>query len=200
MNNKKTNYILSKITDNVETNEHSSIQITAIEGKILQLLIKMNDIKKVVEIGTLYGYSTMWIAKQLNNEIVYTIEKNPENAKIAAKNFQKFDNIKLIIGDAEEKLVQLENNKPFDMIFIDANKSKYLHYLGWVEKNVKKDGIIVADNTLSFGDIKIYEEQHQGKKSWQIMNLFNERLADSTKYDSIIIPTEKGLTIAIKKF
>jgi predicted O-methyltransferase YrrM len=192
-------HILKNIRENTFQDKRKYIQINQIESKILQLLIKMNNIKTVVEIGTLVGYSTIWIADAIGQlGKIYTIEKNEEHANLARKNFDTFLNVELLMGDATEKLQQIEPNGPFDMIFIDANKSGYMDYLNWAEKNIKKNGLIVADNTLLFG--KIYDTKYSDQKSWKVINKFNEELANPSKYDSIIIPTHEGLSIAIKKF
>lgn len=242
-NNLKNAYIISQIEDNFEEvlginflaqevslakNKHakSSIQISPIEGRILQLLIKMNNIKKIVEIGTFIGRSTMWMANALPFKgIIYSIEKDFKAAQIAKENFETYrrfnidnninsninnNNIELIIGPAKEKLDELAllnsrgKKEIFDMVFIDANKAGYLEYLNWAEFNIRTGGLIVADNTLAFNGLEIFNcpIAEKGKKGelWEVIHLFNKRLADSRKYDSIIIPTEKGLTVAIKKF
>lgn len=159
----------------------------------------MHLVKKVVEVGTLAGYSAIWMSGAISSSgIVYTIEKNEEHAKIAQQNFEKYKNIRLIHGDAKICLNQIKQDGPFDMMFIDADKSAYPNYLDWAEANIKKGGLIVADNTLLFGTIAC--SLNKSKSSWVAMNEFNERLSDKFKYDSVILPTKDGLTIAIKKF
>jgi len=98
-------------------------------------------------------------------------------------------------------LSEIENQGPFDMVFIDANKNDYANYLTWAEKNIKKGGIITADNTLLFNTVWDKNSTERvspaGLKSMQEFNL---RLADSTKYTSLLLPTEEGFSIAIKNF
>lgn len=207
--NKIEEYIISKIDEsdtlkgireNAFQDNRKFIQISQIEGRILSLLIKMNGIKNAVEIGTLFGYSTVWIAEALGESgKIYTIEKNMEHAELARKNFANFSNIELLVGDAPEMLQNIATRySPFDMIFIDGNKSGYLEYLNWAEDNIRKNGLIVADNTLLFG--KVYDAEYSAQKSWKIMNEFNDRISNPDKYESVIMPTSEGLTIAIKKF
>lgn len=107
------------------------IQISPEEAKLLSLFIKINKIKSIVEVGTLYGYSSICMAKALPEDgHVYTIENNPEHLRIAKKNFSAFNlnnKITLIEGDALEKLNELSTKAPFDMIFIDADKVAILN-------------------------------------------------------------------------
>ena len=87
-----------------------------------------------------------------------------------------------------------------DMVFIDADKGGYCEYLDWADKNVKSGGLIVADNTLLFNTVHLDQpRQDVSKRSWKIMREFNERLSNQKKYDSIIIPSTEGLSVAIKK-
>lgn len=187
------------------------ISIGAEEGKFLQLLIKMNNIKNIVEIGTLTGYSALWMAEALPEDgKVYTIELDPTCIEIAKENFAKLpDNlrnkIELLEGKALDKLKDLENSSArskegFDMIFIDADKNNYVNYLNWAEENIKKGGLIVGDNTFLFGAVYMDELPHRTRPATKkIMQEFNARLADTNKFDSIMLPTEEGMTVAIKK-
>ncbi|MBQ4875218.1 MAG: O-methyltransferase [Rickettsiaceae bacterium H1] len=180
------------------------IQISSLEGKILYMLIKMNSIKNIVEIGTLAGYSTLWMAKAIpKTGKIYTIEKNTEHAQIAKRNFAKHEEgskITLLEGEGLIQLNQLIKLAPFDMIFIDANKDGYCNYLNWAEQNIKTKGLVVADNTLLFNTVFLEKPTNNiSLKSWAIMKKFNKRISDKTKYDSIMLPTTEGLTVTIKK-
>lgn len=177
------------------------INITPDEGKLLQLLVKLSKSNKILEIGTFYGYSTIWIARALSYEgIIYTIEKEIDNYSKAKSNFieAKLDKkIKLIKGEAEYIIDKMYD--VFDMIFIDADKINYLNYLDWTDKNLKNGGLIVADNTLLSGAVYMKELPYRIRKStMEIMKKFNKRLSDSSKYTSILLPSTDGITIAIK--
>ncbi|MDN5247555.1 MAG: O-methyltransferase [Wolbachia endosymbiont of Tyrophagus putrescentiae] len=183
--------------------EKRNIQVGPEEGKLLSLFIKIHKIKSVVEIGTLYGYSSICMARALPEDgHVYTIECNPKHAEIAQKNFSILNlsnKITLMEGDALEKLDELSSHAPFDMIFIDADKGGYCNYLDWAELHVKQDGLIIADNTLLF-DTVFLESAPEGvsERSWRVMREFNNRLSDEKKYCSMLIPTGEGMTIALK--
>ncbi|WP_231861840.1 O-methyltransferase [Neorickettsia sp. 179522] len=187
---------MKKIREETFSDERRFIQIGRIEGAILALLIRMNRVKTVVEVGTLGGYSAICIAKAVGNDgKVYTIEKNPEYAQIALQNFSTFPQIELFTGDAKVKLLELSSSGPFDMLFIDAEKSGYPTYLEWGETNIRAGGLIIADNTLSFGK----NNPSSNSRAWQFMERFNTMISNPDKYDSVILPTANGLTVAIKK-
>jgi len=183
------------------TGVNNNIYIYPEDGKLLQMLIKMNNIKTVVEIGTLSGYSATWMAEALPDDgKLYTFEHDPKRAEMALQNITN-KKIELIQGAALKMLPEIEDKAPFDMIFIDANKNDYHNYLSWAEKNIRKGGIIAADNTLLFDavwDENTTEKVSNAAKS--SMREFNLRLADESKYTSLLLPTEQGFSIAIKEF
>jgi predicted O-methyltransferase YrrM len=181
----------------------SEISLSSYEGYLLYFFIKSHKCLKVVEIGTLTGYSSLWISKALPaSGQLWTIEKSQEHANIASQTFIKANDpkIHLLIGDAKEKLLEIEFEGPFDAIFIDGNKSAYLDYLNWSEKNLKSGGLLLADNTLLRGSV--YSEKNDSPFSIkQISKIkeFNTQLATNGKFESLLLPTEEGFTIALKK-
>ena len=186
-------------------NDNLAINIGAEEGKLLQVLIQLSQTKTIIEIGTLYGYSTLWMARALPEDgHVYTFEFNPQHSSIAKQHFEASDvndKITLIEGKALDMLSTIAAKGPFDMAFIDADKRGYVAYLDWCEKNIRKDGLIIGDNTFLFGAVYQDELPHAVKESTKnIMHDFNSRLSNPEKYSSIIIPTEQGMTVAQKKF
>ncbi len=188
--------------------DNKPITINSEEGKFLQLLIKLANVKNIIEIGTLYGYSTIWFARALLQDgKIWTIEKELENSNIARKNFEKLENnlgknINLINGNANIELNKMIADQiQCDMVFIDADKSNYPEYLKLSEKLVKKGGLIVADNTFLSGSVyKDYLGERITLKAQNGMRLFNKMLADNSKYHSIMINTQEGLSLAIKLF
>jgi predicted O-methyltransferase YrrM len=130
---------------------------------------------------------------------IYTIEKSTKHAEIASSFFEQSEigyKIELMVGDAHALFSSLPQ---VDMVFIDADKESYPAYLDWAEANIKPGGLIVADNTFLFDTV--FEEQPLEKirpAMWEAMREFNQRLADTTKFESTMIPTNEGLSIAIK--
>lgn len=178
------------------------ININPEDGKLLELLIKISNSKKILEIGTFYGYSTIWLARNINDGIVYTIEKDKDSYEKAEQNFIKAnvnEKIKILKGVAEEILPTI--NEEFDLIFIDAEKNHYLQYLNFAEKLLKSGGLLVADNTLLSGAVYMDELPYRIRESTKKeMIEFNKRLANNDKYTSILLPAEDGITIAVKNF
>ena len=110
------------------------------------------------------------------------------------------DKIVQYCGDARKMLEELSPKGPFDMVFIDADKISYEIYLDWAEVNIRQGGIIIADNTFLFDSV--YEDaplEGISLEAWNTMRRFNERLADSSKYLSILLPTKEGLSVAIRR-
>ena len=180
------------------------INIGAEEGKLLQLLMHLHQTKRAVEVGTHAGYSTLWLARALPEDgFLHTIERDKRRAAMAAKTIAASEvasKIKLHIDDALMALNGISSHGPFDMIFIDADKINYLAYLDWAEQNIRSGGLIIGDNTFLF-DAVFLKELPKGvvESTRDIMRKFNQRLADSQKYHSIMLPTKEGITIAIKK-
>lgn len=190
----------------------TAISLSADEARMMAVLIRSHGCKKFVEIGTLTGYSALWTVEGLSEGgELWTLEKDPEHGQRAAKVFAEFTKsavaketnkkIHLVMGDAREELKNIANQGPFDGIFIDGNKAAYGDYLEWAEKNIRKGGLILADNVFLGGAV-------WGDTSWgnlsdkqiQVMQKFNDRLADPEKYFSTLIGTDEGLFLAIKKF
>lgn len=196
---------LQNIRKSIDENGLRAINIRAYEGKVLQVLLKLHRVKNIVEVGTLAGYSTLWLARALPEDgFLYSFEKEEKTAEIAIDNIAKTeiaDKVKIIAGDAHENLKEVENNAPFDAIFIDAEKSGYVKYLEWADRNLRKDGLIIADNVLFNGMVadKSWSNKQEAKIVNHIEN-FNQAIKNPLKYESIIIPTLEGLSVSIKLY
>ena len=128
--------------------------IGPVKGKILAEIVRKHKPRKILEVGALYGYSSILIAKNgpAKAEIT-TVEKNPEHARITEQNVERAkleDQIKVIRGDAMEVLGKLPG--PFDLVFLDAEKTQYLDYLKAVEDKLHQGSVVVADNVGVFAD------------------------------------------------
>ena len=180
------------------------MQISAYEGQILYCLTLLIQARKVVEIGTLHGYSTTHIARALpENGLIFTCDidrKRHEKTKLLFASYPESKKIKWITGPALETLPQIELKGPFDMIFIDADKGSYLKYLEWAEKNLRRGGLVVADNTFLFGSVydNTLPSRHPPETT-QIMKDFNQTLASSSNFKGALFPTHEGLSIGIKQ-
>lgn len=179
------------------------VNIGANEGRILQLLVRLGNVKKVVELGTLFGYSGVWLARALPADgHLWTIERDHDAIRQARKGFEECgvaDRVTILEGEAKDKLASLSDQAPFDMIFIDANKSAYVEYLEWATRFVRPGGLIVADNTLlGGGAAEETKPEALSQMQWGEMRRFNSLIADKLRYFGTILPTAEGLTVAIR--
>ncbi|TGP26854.1 MULTISPECIES: O-methyltransferase [unclassified Mesorhizobium] len=136
-----------------------AIDVSAAQGKLLSLLVRIGSAKKVLEIGTLGGYSTVWMARALPADgKVVTLELDPHHAKVARSNFERAgvsEKVDLRVGPALQSLAALadENAGPFDLIFIDADKPNNPNYLTWAMKLSSSGTVIVCDNVIRDGAV-----------------------------------------------
>lgn len=187
------------------TDPNDQISVYPEEGKLLQLLIRLSGAKKIIEIGTLGGYASAWMAAVLpESGHLWTIEKDDRRFERARANLSPLTargKITLCHGNALQILPTLEKEGPFDLVFIDADKLHYTHYLDWAETHVRKGGLIIADNTFLFD--AVWQETLPPRvrpTARDAMRAFNLRLADPEKYTAVLLPTVEGMTIAIKEF
>jgi predicted O-methyltransferase YrrM len=157
-----------------------AIDVTRLQGKFLELLVRMTNARRVLEIGTLGGYSTLWMARALpvDGRLV-TLECNPRHAEVARENLRRagvLDRVELRLGQALESLATLQstNAAPFDLIFIDADKAGYTEYLDWALKLAHPGTVIAADNVVRQG--KVIQADHPDEDV-QGVQRFTERLA-----------------------
>jgi predicted O-methyltransferase YrrM len=135
------------------------IDVTSLQGKFLEFLVRVSGAKRVLEIGTLGGYSTIWLARALpEGGRVVTLELDPHHARVAHGNLQDagvLDRVNLRVGPALATLSTLltEDAEPFDLIFIDADKQSYPEYLEWSLKLSRPGTVIVADNVVREGKV-----------------------------------------------
>ncbi|HZY46633.1 MAG TPA: class I SAM-dependent methyltransferase [Candidatus Bathyarchaeia archaeon] len=128
--------------------------IGPVKGKILAEVLRKARPKRILEVGALYGYSAILMAKNSPTGVeIISVEKNPEHVRIARKNIDSAemkDRIRVVEGDGKTVLAKLTGE--FDLVFLDAEKSEYLAYLKAIEKNLHKGSVVVADNVGIFRD------------------------------------------------
>lgn len=135
------------------------IDVSAAQGKFLHLLVRMSGARRVLEVGTLGGYSTIWMAKALPaGGSIVTLEYEPHHAEVARRNVERAgysDRIEVRVGAAAETLPVLaaEKPEPFDFVFIDADKPNNTTYLDWAIKLGRPGTVIVLDNVVRDGQV-----------------------------------------------
>lgn len=136
-----------------------AINVSPTQGKLLHILAKTHNASKILEIGTLAGYSTIWLARALpaDGKLV-TLEIDPKHAAVARANIARAgldSQVEVIVGKAIESLPQLDSNGagPFDLVFIDADKVSTPDYLAWAMRLTKPGSIIIIDNVVRSGQV-----------------------------------------------
>lgn len=180
------------------------IDVSPTQGKLLYLLAKMKGAANILEIGTLGGYSSIYLAKALPREgKVVTLEINEEYAKVARQNIEKAgyeEKIEVIVGNALETLPELKNEgRLFDFIFIDADKPNNPAYLKWAIQLAHSGAIIVADNVVRDGaitDENSEDERVRGVQ--QFMELLKEEpRIEATAIQTVGVKGYDGFVLAI---
>jgi predicted O-methyltransferase YrrM len=132
------------------------IAVSAQQGKFLSLLAGAIGARRVLEIGTLGGFSTIWLARGVGPQgRVVTLEYEPKHAEVARANLQRAgvaDRVEVVVGAALDTLPTLTDG-PFDLVFIDADKENYVPYLEWAIKLARPGAIILADNVIRQGKV-----------------------------------------------
>lgn len=133
-----------------------AIQISPLQGKLLQLLATLCHAKKILEIGSLAGYSGIWLARALPADGRFiTLEINPKHTEVVRASYARAgvaDRAEVRVGNALETLQTLTAEAPFDVVFIDADKPAYPQYLEWALQLTHPGSVIVADNCIRGGD------------------------------------------------
>ena len=136
-----------------------AINVAPNQGKLLQLLAQTIGARRVLEVGTLGGYSTIWLARALPSDgRLITLEYSPVHAEVARANIARAglaDIVEVRVGAALESLPRLaaENPEPFDLVFIDADKENNPHYFTWALKMTRPGGLIIIDNVVRAGSV-----------------------------------------------
>jgi caffeoyl-CoA O-methyltransferase len=175
-----------------------AITIQPEEGRFLQFLVRASGARRVVEIGTLGGYSGIWLARGLPPEgRLITLEREPKHAAVAREHFALAGlngQVDLRLGDASRTLPQLAAEGPFDFCFIDADKLSYDAYLDWALENVRPGGVIAAHNAFRHG--AIIDDADQSPDT-DYIRAFNRRFANEPRLLSTLYPAGDGMLIGV---
>ena len=177
------------------------IQISPTEGKLLRLLAEIAGVRRILEIGTLGGYSTIHLAGALPEDgLLVSLEVDERNAGVARENIAEAglgNKVEVRVGNARGLLAEMVENDagPFDLIFIDADKVSYPEYLEWSLQLSQPGSLILADNAIRGGSVLDPEDE-----SARATREFNETLAKDVRLSALILPLIRervdGLAIA----
>ena len=186
------------INYNLKLGDIKRMQISISQCQFLHLIIKVSKIKKVLEIGTFTGLSTLSMALALpdNGEII-ALDKNRETNEIAVNFFKKAEQnhkIKTIIKPALESLIKIRNKK-FDLVFIDADKMNYKKYYEISLDLLNKGGLVIIDNVLWHGEVVNKDINDKITKSIRDLNDF---ISKDTRIEKVMVPFGDGMTVCRK--
>src|ERR687897_1267440 len=177
------------------------INVSPNQGRLLRLLVELAGVRRILEIGTLGGYSAIHLARALPEDgTLISLEIDEHHAEVARNNIARAglsDKVEILVGDAHELLAALieDDQGPFDVIFIDADKESYPAYLDASLRLVREGSLILGDNTIRGGTVLDPKDP-----TARAAREFNERIARDPNLSGIVLPLIReridGLTIA----
>ncbi len=181
------------------------IQVSPAQGRFLHLLARLLGARRILEIGTLGGYSTIWLARALPSDgRLVSLEVDPRHAEVARANVARAGLGKVVevrVGRALETLPRLEAEAagPFDLVFIDADKTGYPEYLDWAVRLSRPGSLLVFDNVVRRGDVA---DPASADPNVQGVRTMNERLAREPRLSATVVQTVgvkgyDGMTLAL---
>lgn len=179
-------------------NDMPAISVNPQDGALLNWLLQSINAKTAVEIGTLAGYSGIWIARGLaDGGKLYTVEVSSKHKQVAQANFDAAgvaDKVEIVQGQGRDVLPKIATKGPFDFVFIDANKDEYPFYLAWATDNVRSGGIIAAHNAYRNGGVLDPQDEAEIRTRELIQSI-----ADDPRLLGMIVPMGDGMAIALKR-
>jgi caffeoyl-CoA O-methyltransferase len=175
-----------------------AIAVGRFDGLHLEVLARLLGARKAVEIGTLGGYSGVCLLRGMPEDgVLHTFEVDAHHAEVARESFRKAGVVaraRIHVGPAKDNLRKMEDQGPFDLCFIDADKTGYPGYLDWAARHLRVGGAILADNAFGFGGVS----KPDGDEGVRALRRFNEELARGGRFRATMIPTEEGLALGVK--
>jgi len=164
------------------------IQISPSQGKFLYLLAKLRGARRILEIGTLGGYSTIWLGRALPEDgFLVSLEFDHKHAHVARRNIAHAkldDRVEVVTGAALDTLPTLQGQEAFDLVFIDADKNNYPGYLEWALKLTRPGSLILGDNVVRAGSVLDPDSDDPNVVG---VRRFNEMLASDDRLEAIIL-------------
>jgi caffeoyl-CoA O-methyltransferase len=189
--------LLASLREEADRTGLPPIAVSADEGRLLQVLLTSIQARRVLEVGTLGGYSAIWMARALpaDGELV-TIEIEPRHAEFARRYVERaglHDRVEIRVGRALDVLPSLDGEQ-FDAVFLDADKEPMPNYFEWAIRLLRPGGLLIADNTLWGG--RVFDDAEQDEKTTAVRE-FNRRMATDPRILSILVPTHDGVAIGV---
>lgn len=190
--------ILARIRRQIPERGLPEIMLSAEEAAFLHFLVIAIGASRIIEIGTLGGYSGVWLARALPPDgSLTTIDINPTHAELAREHFELAGlthRVEVRVGDAANVLPELSGQGPFDMVFLDSDGRGYLGYLEWSLENLRPGGVLAAHNAFAYGG-QVLQADSQDEVV-RARRRFNQRLAEEPRLAATIFPAGDGISIA----
>jgi predicted O-methyltransferase YrrM len=192
--------LLRRMPADAEKQGVPMIHISPEQGKFLQVMMKMVNARKVLEVGSLFGYSTLWMARALPADgKLIALELNPLHVQVIRRNVERAGlahKVEVREGTALQLLKTLDADGPFDFAFLDAVKSEYVDYLDHALRLVRRGGVIIGDNASAHGDV--WQTRPADDADYiAAMRAFNQRMATDPRLTSLLVPISDGMCVGV---
>lgn len=198
--------VLRAIREETPAKGIPAINVGPDEGRILHFLATAVGARRIVEVGTLAGYSAAWLARALPPDgRLDTVEYEPRHAEAARENLRRAgvgERVHVHVGAGAAVLPTLERHAPYDLCFIDADKPGYPDYVRWAARNVRSGGLVVCDNAYLFGKLHREDLPASDEDAPKVPRMREclRLLADESLFSSCaMIPTGEGLAVAVRR-
>ena len=189
--------LLASLREEADRSGLPPIAISPDEGRLLQVLLTAVNARRVLEVGTLGGYSAIWMARALPEDgRLLSLEIEPQHAEFARRYVERAglaQRVEIRVGRALEVLPSLDGEQ-FDAVFLDADKEPLPTYFDWAMRLLRPGGLLIADNTLWGG--RVLDDSEQDEKTTAVRE-FNRRMATDPRIVGIIVPTHDGVAVGV---
>lgn len=191
--------VLAEIRERSAREGLPAIAIGPFDGRHLEVLARVAGARRIVEIGTLGGYSGVCLARALPpGGRLDTFELDERHARVAQESFRRAgvaERVRIHVGVARERLRDVEGEGPFDLVFVDADKRGYPDYLAWAERHLRTGGVVIADNVFRRAAVPV-----EGSDPRDVAGIqrFNETLARSPAWRATLLPLEDGFAVGVR--
>ena len=193
--------LLRDVRDRQKAAGMPEIQVAPLDALHLEVLARIHGARRAVEIGTLGGYSGVALLRGMGEAgTLDTFELDPKHAEVARETFRRAgfgERARIHVGPALERLPDIEAQAPFDLVFVDADKTGYPAYTRWAAEHLRVGGMVLLDNAFLFGEV-VRDGAADRQPSIDAMRETHGILAASGRFRATMLPTGEGLAVGVK--